>query len=208
MGSNSISPQNVKPIYIIARNLPKDITITELCFRCEKVSGSGSIDGAYESSGVWRIYPMSEPARAMLLANGIEVRRKAVCLESENPFGEKEGTRLSVSNLPFSYSNDAIERNLSSIGVKILKNSIFMEKARYADRTLSDWKTGRRILTIAIPEKVLPKSVKMGNFTAYLFYKEMKEQSIVTCYNCQKDGHKASECTEEVMCHKCKKNGS
>ena len=55
---------------------------------------------------------------------------------------------------------------------------MFMEKARYADKTLSDWKTGRRVVTIAVPEKILPKSVKMGGFTAYLYYKEMKNYYI------------------------------
>ncbi len=120
MGERSISPQNVKPVYAFTKHLPSDISITELCSRCEAVSGPGSIDGAYDSSGLWRIYPLSEVARAKLLANGVEIRKKTVLLESENPFGEKEGTRLTVSNLPFSYSNETIERNLTSMGVKVM----------------------------------------------------------------------------------------
>ena len=210
MSSQSETIPSVKPIYLLEKNAPENLSVADICAAAEAVAGSGSIFGCTLIYGVWRIKPLQMVARAKLLANGIVIDKKRISLEAINPNynkngGETVGTRLTVSNLPFSYSNDAIMRNLTQLGVKS-RSSIKMEKARGRDNKLTDWANGRRVLWISLPEKPLPKSVRMGDFWAHLYYREMKNTNN-KCFNCLQEGHRAANCTSEVVCRSCKQSG-
>ena len=152
----------------------------------------------------------SPKVSAKILNATIRLNNANIRYESFNPFirryggQEVEGTRLVISNLPFSYSNKAVENNLRACGYR-LRSHIQFEKARGPDRMLSDWKTGRRYLWADLPTKTMTKNVKMGDFMAYLYYKEMKKSQ--ECYRCLEVGHRASECENEEVCLTCRKPG-
>ena len=207
--SQSLATNSVSPVYTLAKNVPDDTNVYDLCFAAEKVSGPATIDGATCISGLWRLYPFNEVTRAKLLSSGIQIKGKAIDLEGINPYihrgAERSGTRLTISGLPFSYSSDAVARNLSAAGIK-LRSSIQMERARAPDRTLSDWKTGRRFVWIDLPSNPIPRSMKMGEFQSSLYHREMK-QSATKCYRCLQEGHRARECQNEEVCHTCKQPG-
>ena len=211
MSSVSDSIPAVKPIYFLEKNAPDNLSVADICEAAEKVAGSGSVFGCTLIYAVWRLKPLQMVARAKLLANGIVIKGKRIALESVNPNynkngGETVGTRLTVSNLPFSYSNDAILRNLTQLGVKA-RSAVKMEKARGRDQKMTDWANGRRVVWIDLPDKPLPKSVRMGDFRANLYYREMKSGTNTKCYNCLQEGHRAVDCPSEVVCHTCKKTG-
>ena len=207
--SQSLATNSVSPVYTLAKNVPDDTNVYDLCFAAEKVSGPATIDGATCISGLWRLYPFNEVTRAKLLSSGIQIKGKAIDLEGINPYihrgAERSGTRLTISGLPFSYSSDAVARNLSAAGIK-LRSSIQMERARAPDRTLSDWKTGRRFVWIDLPSNPIPRSMKMGEFQSQLYHREMR-QSASKCYRCLQEGHRARECQNEEVCHTCKQPG-
>ena len=202
--------KTVLPVFVKAEQVPEGSTVFNLCEATEKVSGPATIDGATLISGLWRVYPLSEQARIKILNTPILLQNMKIRFESFNPFirryggQEVEGTRLIISNLPFSYSNKAVENNLRACGYR-LRSQIQFEKARGPDRMLSDWKTGRRFVWVDVPSKTMQKNIKMGDFMAYIYYKEMKKTQ--ECFRCFKIGHKASECENEEVCLTCRKPG-
>ena len=67
--------QGVNPVFLKSRDIPTlesgEPAITEVCAAAERVAGPGSIDGAQNISGLWRIYPMTKEARNTLLIQGL-----------------------------------------------------------------------------------------------------------------------------------------
>ena len=210
MTQQHIRPPSVLPVFAKAKDVPDDTSVYGICFAAEVVSGKGSIDGATCINGLWRVQPFTEVARAKLLSTGITLYGTRVSFDSMNPFrtgggSESDSTRLTISNLPFSYSDDAMERNLYRLGVR-LRSRITMERARGPDNHLSDWKTGRRTMWIEMPSSPLPKTVKMGDFSAHLYHREMKGRDS-KCYRCLETGHRAFECENDEVCLVCNKSG-
>ena len=210
MAGNTTREKTPLPVFVKSEHLPKDISVYEICSAAEKVAGPVTIDGAICISGLWRISPLYESSRIKILANGICVRGRNVQLENMNPFtmrsgDDTSGTKLFIGNLPFSYSSDAIKNHLRVAGVT-LRSEVVWERARGPDGSLSDWKTGRRMVWINIPEKPLSKYLKMGNgFSASLYHKEMRQ--VAKCHKCLEVGHIAKFCEREVICLTCKKPG-
>ena len=198
------------PVFVKSERLPNDISVYDICSAAEKVSGPITIDGAICISGLWRISPLYEASRIKLLASGINIRGRNVQLENINPFtmrsgDESSGTKLFIGNLPFSYSTEAIKNHLRVAGIT-LRSEVVWERARGPDGSLSDWKTGRRMVWINIPQRPLNKYLKMGNgFSATLYHKEMKQ--VAKCHKCLEVGHIAKNCDREVVCITCKKPG-
>ena len=79
------------------------------------------------------------------------------------------------------------------------------EKARGPDRLLTDWRNGRRFVWIDLPTVQIKKSLKMGSFSASLYYREMK--NTLQCRRCLREGHKAIDCPNEEVCLSCKLPG-
>ena len=210
MAQSDNGTKAVLPVFIKAEQVPEGSSVFNLCEATEKVTGPATIDGATLISGLWRVYPLTEQARIKILNTPVQLQNVKLRFESFNPFirryggQEVEGTRLIISNLPFSYSMKAVENNLRASGYR-LRSQIQFEKARGPDRMLSDWKTGRRYVWVDVPSKTMPKSIKMGDFMAYIYYKEMKKTQ--ECYRCLKVGHRASECQNEEVCLSCRKPG-
>ena len=210
MPSQFLQPQSVFPVFVLEKWVPVGTSAYDICTAAEKVSGVGTIDGATCISGLWRIYPLTPVARVTILTKHIVLGNKTVMLENVNPYTSKtggfesQGTRLSISNLPFSYSNEAVSRNLVSSGFK-LRSKIMFEKIRGPDHLLTDWRNGRRFCWIDLPTKQVKRNMKMGEFSASLYYREMKSQ--MQCRRCLQEGHKAIDCPNDEVCLNCKLPG-
>ena len=125
---------SVRPVFLKEQDImcTKDITVRGLCGAAESVAGYNSIDGAQNIRGLWRIYPKSEDACTELLLNGLTLAGAHMTLWDKNPFivHDNEGeeiptTRLLISDIPLSYSNEDIKNALVAIGCKLMSNMIY-----------------------------------------------------------------------------------
>ena len=80
----SATSQHTEPVFLLRRDLPPidptrmndtedqydRYSALEICLAAERVAGRETILGAQEIRGLWRIYPMSRPARNLLLIGG------------------------------------------------------------------------------------------------------------------------------------------
>ena len=200
----------VKCVFAYSKHCPTESTTYTICKAIEKIPGV-SCYGAQERAGLWRIQTWTAPGRIKLLAGCFVMEGKRITVYDKNPLlrGDVEdddpSTMLTIDGLPFSYGNEAIDRHLESMGVK-LRTKIKNEYGRDLRGHVCDYRTGRRTVWINLPEKPLPKNVKIGNFKATLFHWEQKEVEI-QCRKCLQYGHKANLCKNEEVCLQCGQPG-
>ena len=115
---------------------------------------------------------------------------------------ELPSTKLTIRDVPISYSDQSIESALVNKGV-VLRSKIGKERVRDPEGKLTDWLTGARFVWIETPQYPLSRFLTMGPFRASLFHREMKE----TCNKCLEKGHQARECKNEEVCHACHQPG-
>ena len=201
--------RGVVPLYIKAELMPERFNVVDLCEACEKVSGKGSIDGATLVNRLWRVLPFNEVSRAKLLTDGVKIIGKIIKFESRNPYlhpsgdGETQTTKLIVKNLPFSYSQDAVERNLITAGFILRSKMQWMKGRSRTTGHLTDFRDGRRSVFIDLPTGQVNPLIQMGPFRARIEYSEMK----MSCFRCLQEGHTARNCVNEEVCRICKKPG-
>ena len=153
-------------------------------------------------------------ARNQLLIEGIVLGGCSVSLSDKNPFilrgaenTEIPATKLFVSDIPISVDNKDIESALLRIGC-VFRSSLFMERIRNKDGKLTRFVTGRRFVFISLPEKPLDRSLKVGGFSAQLYYKEQpKAYRSPVCTNCLQPGHWQWNCQNLVTCKACLQSG-
>ena len=206
------------PVFIHSRSLPPDntksFTVHEICSACEKMCGHNSIVGAQKIGSLWRIYPSTNDSRVKLLISGFKLRGYSITVCDKNPFvivtanGEEEvkTTKLTVGNLPISFSNKEIEEMIIKLGAKP-RSQLFMERDRDESGGLTRWLTGRRFMYIEVPTRPLPNKVDLGLFKASLFHIEQKVNQTKQCSQCLQPGHFTSNCPNEVICLACKRPG-
>ena len=125
MPTQDIEQKGVLPVFIKSNSVPEGTKVCSICQAAEEVAGPSTIDGATLISGLWRVYPLTENARLKLLTGNTVMGDISFRFESFNPYvhrkggKETQGTRLTVSNLPFSYSNMAVEKNLTAAGYQL-----------------------------------------------------------------------------------------
>lgn len=201
------TPKGVKTVFVIAKQCPKNSTTYSIGKAVERITGV-SCYGAQERAGLWRIQTYTEVGRIKLLAGSFVMDGRKVTVHDKNPYlrgdvdDDDPSTKLTISGLPFSYGNEAIDKNLIGMGIK-LRTKIQHEFARDYNGHLCDYRTGRRTVWINIPDNPLERKVKMGNFQAELFHWEMKQNSM-QCRKCLQYGHKAAGCQNEEVCLLCK----
>ena len=207
MPTQKINLSSTEPVFIMSRYLPDNVDVISMCRAAEAVSGAGSVKGAFGDGGLWRIYPKTAVARALLLSKGISVNKQRIQPESINPFilqgtdSEIPATRLSVGPLAFSYSDEFIIRHLESLGLR-LRSKLVWENERFKDRSMSDWNNGKRFVWIDLPENPPDEFVRFGSAKVKLFYREMKQQRM-KCRSCLQFGHRAADCTNDPVCYAC-----
>ena len=201
----------VPPVFVLAAKLPDNVRDIDLCQAGEASAGRGTIVGAQRIRALWRIYPASPEARAILLAKGIGLQEQTILLEAQNPFlirgaGGQEipATKLTIGDIPISFSNVSIEHALIKMGIS-LRSKVKMEEMRDRDGKLTSWLTGRRFAWINLPPTPLPRTATMGPFEASLYHREMREAW--ECRKCLQKGHSAKDCQNEEVCLTCRKPG-
>ena len=180
----------VSTLFIIANSLPATQSTDfvgglELCKAMEDVVGFGNVEGSIRISGLWRLQVRNEKARATLLTHGLTIRGVHVTVLSKNPYmvDDQETVKLIVGNLPFSISNEEIEKTLVSLGAKLASKMMWEHYREPKDPGnpnkipgLTSFKNGRRFIFIAKPEVPLPLTAKVAvEFSAFLYYKGQKE---------------------------------
>jgi len=208
----------VNPVFLKLRDIPRSDTlrptVLEICLAAERSTGQGTIVGAQDIRGLWRIYPETKGARDTLLIKGIRLRDTSVKVCDTNPYSlrdnagvEKPSTKVWIDNIPISVADSEIEHSLVSLGCE-LRSDVKLEQARDADGKLTRFKTGRRFVFITVPTSPLEKSMKVNIFTASVFHKEQKTvRKVVVCSRCLESGHHVSQCKNDVVCRVCKKPG-
>ena len=199
---------SVQPIFIPLRDVPDISDRTAeytICSAATRSSGVGTICGVQKLNQIWRLYPKTNEARVTLLSKGIEINGISVRAYNQHPHigrgsngTELPSTKLTIRDVPISYSDQSIESALVSKGV-ILRSKIGKERVRDPEGKLTDWLTGARFVWIETPQYPLSRFMTMGPFRASLFHREMKE----TCNRCLEKGHQARECKNEEVCHAC-----
>ena len=126
----------VPPVFIPVRELPDGIAEFAICTAAFRSSGADTILGVQRIHQIWRLYAKSNVARVTLLAQGIEINVQAIERFSQHPYqglaadgSEIPRTRLSLKDVPWSFSNDSMEECLIRNKVKI--RSKLPSKQRY-----------------------------------------------------------------------------
>ena len=203
---------SVPPVFIPLREVPDIPDRTAeytICSAATRSSGVGTICGVQKLNQIWRLYPKTDDARVTLLSKGIDINGVSVRLYNQHPHigrgpngTESPSTKLTIRDVPISYSDDSIETALVSKGV-VLRSKIAKERVRDPEGKLTDWLTGARFVWIETPRYPLARFLTMGPFRASLFHREMKE----LCNRCLEKGHQAKECNNEEVCHTCHQPG-
>ena len=216
------SASRVQPVFVRNNTLPafsdKEYSTSEICTAVEKVCGFGNAIGAQRIGGLWRIYLSSETARQKLLISGVVLRGVQVLVRDKNPFivisqdgsqTEQQTTRLSIGNIPLSFSDKDILESMKALKCQP-QSKMVAERDRDANGKLTRWLTGRRFIYIATPPTPLPKSVKIGPFTASLYHKEQKDrdrQRQAECSRCLQNTHPTAQCLNPIKCKQCYRDG-
>lgn len=214
----------VLPLFVMNKRLPafekKEFSTTEICRSVEKMCGYKTAEGAQRIGGLWRLYLANNEAREKLLIEGMALRGVQISVNDKNPFlvrnidgvfREVPTTRLIISNVPLSFSDEEIMSAIKALPNVDTRSELFIEKARDENYQLTHWKTGRRFLFISVPDEPLPRSMEIGGFKARLYHKEQKglgqSDQNITCKKCLEKGHKAAQCQNPITCKQCYESG-
>ena len=161
-GAMAAVPEHVPPVFLMCSTLlaaeQKDYTVAVICSAAERVTGFNSIFGDQRIGNLWRVYLRDIDARVALLTRGVTLRGVQVTPKDKNPFivvdnkGEREipATRLTIGNLPLSFSNEEISKYISKLPSVNVRSSLMEERARDDSGKLTHWKTGRRVISLNV----------------------------------------------------------
>ena len=207
---------NTKPIFLNEQmilglgKIPKHNWLTgeEIFLSIGEVIDPSRLTGVQRTGTYWRIYVDNNDDRITLLANGISLRGKSVGFLPENPKTPKHDreatTRLKISGIPLSAEDGQIRRELEKLGCYILE--LYRDKLRVKSK-LTNCENGDRIVYINRMQKHLPRFIKIGKYSAGLWYYGQPRDSTATCSKCRQQGHTISECIGDWLCNFCNKSG-
>ena len=124
-----------------------------------------------------------------------------------NPHYDSKIIRVTVTNVPLSADDGQIQREFTLRNIEILN---FSRERLKVDNKLTNCETGKRIVICKTFEKPLPKSMKMGRYTAKVHHFGQlndKDNPVFLCNKCLMPGHTILNCENEWKCRKCFKFG-
>ena len=178
--------ESVQPVYVKERSIPgceeTKPTVLEICRAAERATGQGTIRGAQNIRGLWRIYPAKKETRDEILYKRVIIRDVVVPVMDKNPYilradtdEEKLTTKVWIDDIPISVAEESIEYALKKAGCQ-LRSKIMQDRARDAENRLTRFLTGRRFVFITIPSVPLEKTLKIDIFTARIYHESKKTQ--------------------------------
>ncbi len=199
----------VRPVFFMQRELEQAyratggddrmpiLTTYEVCTEVSRLTGDGSVDGAQNIRGTWRIYLKENVARMRLVVRkSMMLRNVKVTLFDQNPTVVKQQSpdelreKITVKDIPLSYSGEEIQRYLSERGV-VMKTPLMYAKDRDFHGRLTEYKNGDRYLYVVSPvEPPLPRQATIGSRRCRIFHKSQFDNR---CKACNGPGHKAGD---------------
>ena len=209
-----------KPLYIKSEDIPGNERVDTqrgmICKGIEKVIGKKNLKAAQKLGRKWILNTIDEECRNRIITVGrVEVGRVSVAVYATDPFAvlgpdgkERETTKLIIDGVPLQEGEEIIRKRLEEIGVIFCaKDPIKLENHFDVDtKSFSDLLTGRRYAYIVLPNKELPKTLKIGPYMARLYYRQMVKE-LPSCRNCDGKGHWTNQCPKPKLCYDCKQPG-
>ena len=202
-----------KPVFLKNRDvLPMEgklLSHEELYTAIHKQLGSTKgLTGLQRIGGLWRIYLDDRIARVALISAGLSVRGARAPVYDTNPYLRNNdgtaGTRITVKDIPLSVKDEVIVNEMEKLKINV-KSKVQRLKLR-VNGFLTDCYNGDRALFVETPLKPLPRTMRMGAFTARVYHEG--QSNAATMYSkCLAQGHHASACTRPVVCRKCHQPG-
>ena len=201
------------PLFIKAADIQKDVTDYEILVQAEKAVGYGRAKVAQKIDGMWRVHMSDNEARNKLLGSSLYIRGKVIRTYNEHPhiLRDEEGnivetTKLTISNIPWSLNERDIFDALDKLEVELMSDINPANCRSPNDQSLTKrFYNAKLYAYIKKPKKVLPQFIQIGNFRAYLNYKEQLAET--ECLNCLKKGHLAKDCPNPTVCLDCHEEG-
>lgn len=204
----------ITPLFFKTRDLADhDYDTYDVCEAVSIVTGKDKLRGAQRIRGLWRLYITDEDSKLKLLTQGLYILGTRVNLYTENPFtgnlgGESESVKLTIKDIPLSYTNQDITAFLTKLGAK-MTSDIKFSKARDRSGALTDFLDGDRFVYLDKDHSLknpLPRKSTCGSFDCRLIHFGQPSLTI-KCSNCLMDGHPSQRCTNERACKACEKPG-
>lgn len=199
------------PVFFLEKE--NNFSTYDVCAAVSEVVGSERVTGAQKIRSLWRIYINTEEARITLLTEGLVIEGIRQNLLSQNPFtsnprGDTEDTvKVTVRDIPLSYSNDEIKKFLENKSVK-MTSDVKYAKARDKNGKLTEFLNGDRYVFAeknTLLQKPLDRYSICGAFKCRIFH---AGQSLkLSCTNCFASGHTRHNCRNQTACAVCKKPG-
>ena len=108
------SHTSAHPVFVRTKDIPDSesirSTVLEICLAADRETGQGTVLGAQDIRGLWRVYPATSEARSQLLVKGLRIRNTLIQPSITNPFilrddtgEEKPATKVWADNIPRLY---------------------------------------------------------------------------------------------------------
>ena len=208
-----------KAFYLKSEDIPDERVDAQrgmICQGIEKVIGKGKLKAAQKLGRKWILNAIDEESRIRIVTAGrVEVGRVAVAVYATDPFAvlgpdgrERQTTKLVIDGVPLQEGEEKIKSRLEELGVMFCTSNPIKLENHYDVETkrFSELLTGRRFAYIVLPEKELPKVIKIGPYMARLYYKEMMKE-LPSCRNCKQKGHWTNQCPTPKLCYDCNQPG-
>ena len=188
----------------------KRLSVYEMCLIVADVVTEACVDGCQPMRGLWRIYATTPEARQKLINEGLTVNSISLSLYSSNPFStgisdpEQDVVKITIKDLPLSYSNEDIGRTLTQMGAE-LTSDVKYGYVRDQKNHVTKFKSGDRFVYADnehMKSNPLPRFHIIGSFQCRIFH-DGQAQNQKVCTNCFGDDHFTSRCQNPRACKVC-----
>ena len=202
---------NILPLYFMNNVLINSDSVNEyvVCEAVAAVAEKDDITGSQLIGNLWRVYLKTENARARVLQQGINIEHQHIDLQSEQPGShfrrERNSIKITVKDIPLTYTNDSIKNVLKDHGAK-LKSNVINSRIRDIDGNLTNYLNGERIVYADIDHtkiNPLPRFLLIGRHIARIHH-FCQAPPKHKCTRCNSEDHPRWKCNNDYVCKVCK----